>query len=129
LIRKRVLARQERFGAQCAQEHAVRFGGGSNAQSLVAAWPAPCLLHNFLAGDCRDCSPSGQQTSDETAIELTFWNTVKHTKDPAILQTYLDRYPNGAFAGLAQRHDGALGQGSGDEAARAHADHRPSAAT
>ena len=48
-------------------------------------------------------APAGQQqTSDETAIELTFWNTVKDTKDPAILQTYLDRYPNGAFAGLAR---------------------------
>ncbi|MET0688906.1 MAG: hypothetical protein ABWY38_06900 [Methyloceanibacter sp.] len=50
----------------------------------------------------RPSPPAAQQTSDETAIELAFWNTVKDTKDPAILQTYLDRYPNGAFAGLAR---------------------------
>ncbi len=46
--------------------------------------------------------PPGSSQSDETAIELAFWNTVKDTDDPAILQTYLDRYPNGAFAALAR---------------------------
>jgi hypothetical protein len=70
-----------------------------------ALWLPGLLLVFFtisLPVIAETAAPSGQQTSDETAIELTFWNTVKHTKDPAILQTYLDRYPNGAFAGLAR---------------------------
>ncbi len=59
----------------------------------------PILSWPVLA---ETAAPVAQQTSDETAIELAFWNTVKDTKDSAILQTYLDRYPNGAFAGLAR---------------------------
>jgi hypothetical protein len=33
---------------------------------------------------------------------LPFGTRLRTPKDPAILQTYLDRYPNGAFAGLAR---------------------------
>src|SRR5262245_48933116 len=34
-------------------------------------------------------------------MELAFWNAVKDTKSKALLQSYLDRYPAGNFAGLA----------------------------
>lgn len=33
--------------------------------------------------------------------ELLFWNGVKDTKSPAMLQSYLNRFPNGTFSGLA----------------------------
>ncbi|MGI9415651.1 MAG: caspase family protein [Hyphomicrobiales bacterium] len=39
---------------------------------------------------------------DEQTIELTFWNSVKDSADPAVLGTYLNRYPNGVFADLAR---------------------------
>lgn len=64
------------------------------------SWPV--LAETGLPAGHGPAAAAGQGTSDETAIELTFWNSVKDTKDPAILQTYLDRYPNGAFAGLAR---------------------------
>jgi hypothetical protein len=35
-------------------------------------------------------------------IELSFWNSVKDSKSPDMLQSYLDRYPYGNFAGLAR---------------------------
>ena len=35
-------------------------------------------------------------------IELSFWNSVKDSKSPAVLETYLHRYPNGNFARLAR---------------------------
>jgi len=35
-------------------------------------------------------------------IELSFWNAVKDQKSPALLQTYLDRYPGGYFATVAR---------------------------
>ena len=38
----------------------------------------------------------------EQQAELSFWATVKDSKDPATLQLYLDRYPKGAFADLAK---------------------------
>ena len=34
-------------------------------------------------------------------MEVTFWNAVKDSKSKDLLQTYLDRYPSGNFAGLA----------------------------
>jgi hypothetical protein len=35
-------------------------------------------------------------------IELSFWNSVKDSKSPAMLESYLDRYPYGNFSGLAR---------------------------
>jgi hypothetical protein len=40
--------------------------------------------------------------SYDREIELSFWNSVKDSKSPALLQSYLERYPNGNFAGLAR---------------------------
>jgi uncharacterized caspase-like protein len=38
----------------------------------------------------------------EQQAELSFWSTVKDSTDPAVIQTYLDRFPQGTFAALAQ---------------------------
>ena len=35
-------------------------------------------------------------------IELSFWNSVKDSKSPAMLGSYLERYPYGNFSGLAR---------------------------
>jgi adenylate cyclase len=35
-------------------------------------------------------------------IELTFWNSVKDSDDPAMLEAYLEKYPNGEFKALAE---------------------------
>lgn len=35
-------------------------------------------------------------------VELAFWNDVKNSDDPQMLQAYLDQFPNGTFARLAQ---------------------------
>jgi hypothetical protein len=35
-------------------------------------------------------------------IELSYWNSVKDSKSPAMLESYLDRYPNGNFSNLAR---------------------------
>lgn len=36
------------------------------------------------------------------AMELAFWNDVKNSNDPAMLQAYLDQFPKGTFATLAK---------------------------
>jgi hypothetical protein len=38
----------------------------------------------------------------EQQLELTFWLSVKDSTSPAVLATYLDRYPNGEFAAIAR---------------------------
>jgi uncharacterized caspase-like protein len=40
-------------------------------------------------------------TQSDNAVELAFWDSVKDSIDPSLLQTYLDQYPQGLFAKLA----------------------------
>jgi hypothetical protein len=44
-------------------------------------------------------APTGRNYDKE--MEIALWNAVKDSKNPAILKTYLDRFPRGTFAGLA----------------------------
>ena len=46
--------------------------------------------------------PTTMGPNYDKEMEISFWNSVKGSKSPTVLQTYLDRYPNGAFAGLAR---------------------------
>ncbi|MFN3743269.1 MAG: DUF4189 domain-containing protein [Hyphomicrobiaceae bacterium] len=45
--------------------------------------------------------PALAQTPSEAA-ETALWDSVKDSRDPAEVQTYLDRFPNGIFAPLAR---------------------------
>ncbi|HEU0159389.1 MAG TPA: caspase family protein [Hyphomicrobiaceae bacterium] len=45
-------------------------------------------------------APSGRNYDKE--MEIALWDAVKDSKTPAILKTYLDRFPKGTFAGLAR---------------------------
>ena len=50
--------------------------------------------------------------STQAQVELAFWMAVKDTNNPAVLATYLDRYPSGEFATVAraliEHYDGRL---------------------
>ena len=35
-------------------------------------------------------------------IELSFWETVRASDNPALIQAYLEKYPDGEFSALAQ---------------------------
>lgn len=41
-------------------------------------------------------------TGDSAAVELAYWHTVENSQDPAELQAFLKKFPNGAFAEVAQ---------------------------
>jgi Caspase domain len=45
---------------------------------------------------------TGQPASVAQVVEQNFWGIVKDSDNPSVLQTYLDRYPNGKFADLAR---------------------------
>lgn len=47
-----------------------------------------------------DAAPSSAQ--EESNYEIVFWETIKDSKDPKLYQMYLDKYPDGAFAEVAQ---------------------------
>jgi hypothetical protein len=39
---------------------------------------------------------------DPVALEMSFWDSIKNSKDPSDFRAYLDRFPNGTFAALAR---------------------------
>ena len=47
--------------------------------------------------------PAPQPVQDRsTDLELTFWNTIKDSKDLSDYQVYIDQFPKGTFVGLAR---------------------------
>lgn len=52
----------------------------------------------------EDRPPTPSETLDPVAvnIELTFWKSVKDSKDPAMFEAYLEKYPEGEFKTLAE---------------------------
>jgi hypothetical protein len=46
--------------------------------------------------------PATNPANYDREVELSYWNSVKGSKSPTLLQTYLDRYPAGNFADLAR---------------------------
>jgi hypothetical protein len=79
-------------------------------------------------------SPSGPTVEaaasdpEAGAVELTFWDSIKESKDPAEYAAYLERYPGGTFAALAEsRQQSLLQPASGPAAEAAVADPEVSA--
>jgi hypothetical protein len=44
----------------------------------------------------------GTASANQEGVEVTFWNSIKDTKNPQLFEAYLRRYPNGAFADIAR---------------------------
>ena len=75
----------------------------------------------FVAAPTRlAAAPSGKgattttvvQAVDPKAVELSFWDSIKDSKQPDDFRDYLAKYPDGQFAGLANRRIATLSQGS-----------------
>ncbi len=66
--------------------------GQEQSTAKAAGTPAPA------AGSDQKYSGAAANT----AIELAFWNSVKDSKNPALINAYLDQYPNGIFSDLAK---------------------------
>lgn len=62
---------------------------GGGAPTAVAAEPAAP-------------APPAAAGPDPRAIELAFWNGIATSDNPALFESYLERYPNGMFAVVAQ---------------------------
>jgi uncharacterized caspase-like protein len=64
-------------------------------------WEHSALRSKFyFAGAPPPQAPAAAEQSPEQ-IELAYWASVKDSTDPTVLKGYLDRYPDGVFAGLA----------------------------
>ena len=58
--------------------------------------------HSALTAKVYFKPPKPTGPTVDQQIEMSFWDAVKDTHNPAVLQTYLDRYPNGEFATIAR---------------------------
>ncbi|MBK7354741.1 DUF1425 domain-containing protein [Propionivibrio sp.] len=67
------------------------------------------------------------QAVDPKAIELSFWDSIKDSKQAADYQDYLTKYPNGQFAPLASRRVAAMSQTVSRSSDAAPAPYAPSA--
>jgi tetratricopeptide (TPR) repeat protein len=68
---------------------------GYKAEQLIVA----------VARGVTAAAPAGAHApaGDAPSMEVSFWETIKTSTDPADFQAYLDRFPNGTFSTLARR--------------------------
>jgi hypothetical protein len=66
---------------------------GYRAEELVIAVP----------GSSTTASAAAIPAADPTAMERSFWESIKDSNDPSDYQAYLEKYPDGTFAALARR--------------------------
>jgi uncharacterized caspase-like protein len=59
------------------------------------------FTYGSLSGDVVPLVPGAPLTMEQD-VELAFWASVKDSKTPAVLRTYLKRYPDGEFATIAR---------------------------
>ena len=66
------------------------------------------FIYGSLGGDDVALVPAVDKTtadapkaSDDTRLELAFWESIKNGKNPQLFQAYLNRYPKGVFADIA----------------------------
>ena len=73
---------------------------------------APTQLAAASSGGKGVATTTVVQAVDPKAVELSFWESIKDSKQPDDFRDYLSKYPNGQFAGLANRRIATLSQGA-----------------
>ena len=86
--------------AQPIRAFRVRFEGGAPPTEAAPDRPA--------------AKPAGAESSvgDPAAFQLAFWDTIKDSANPAEFAAYLEQYPDGPFAKLAEARRHALVEGA-----------------
>lgn len=65
-------------------------------------WMEGSIEGNFCFKVCVPATVQQVPAADPASIELSFWNSIKDSRNPADFQAYLDKYPNGQFEALAR---------------------------
>jgi adenylate cyclase len=52
--------------------------------------------------DLSQAKPTASAMPADTAVELSFWDSVKGSDNPAMYRAYLEKYPDGNFISLAK---------------------------
>ena len=79
-------------------------------QPDLVAKPAPEPSSRAIASapQTQPAAPSAPDAQTQAALELALWNAVANSNDPVQMNAYLEKYPNGTFAGVAHAKIAAL---------------------
>jgi hypothetical protein len=83
----------------------VRAAVKDKTQGNQIPWESSSLIGDFYfvaPSETIGRSQSPVSAVDPTAIELSFWETIKNSHNPEDFRAYLQQYPNGRFAALAR---------------------------
>lgn len=90
------------------RDDVMRATGGKQEPFVYGSLPGSRLFLAAQTAQEADPKPApaanvaNPQTNTQLAVELAYWNTIKESMNPAAVQSYLDRFPNGQFVVLAQ---------------------------
>jgi hypothetical protein len=78
--------------------------GGAGAFWLTRPAPPPPQAPSLLPVNQQQASqqPGPQPSTDSARLEGDLWDSVKNSNDPAMVQSYLTKYPGGTFAAVAK---------------------------
>ncbi|MBL6929167.1 MAG: TRAP transporter large permease subunit [Rhodospirillales bacterium] len=80
----------------------VRREVAKQTDGLQVPWESSSLTRNFyFRPEQRTPADASLQTQPKS-IETTYWESIRGSRDKAVLRAYLTRYPNGAYSGLAK---------------------------
>jgi uncharacterized caspase-like protein len=84
----------------------VRIAVAERTHNAQMPWESSSLMGDFIFNPKQPDAP--QPAFDSAALEarqaeIAFWNAVASSSNPADFEDYLAHYPNGEYAGLAQR--------------------------
>lgn len=65
----------------------------------------PAAIAQATRGVIMAPPPPGPQSDQLGPYELSFWETIRNSENPAEYRAYLDAYPNGRFASLARTRE------------------------
>lgn len=103
LTRVRQQVKEQTNGKQIPWDHS------SLTQDYYFLGPTTVVITPPAAPAAAPAKPAGV---DPMAVQLSFWESVRSSQDPADFEEYLKQYPDGKFAAIAKRRLAALRSGS-----------------
>ncbi len=79
----------------------VRVGVEGQTGGAQTPWEESSLRGDFYFVPKESTPVAAQESPKQSDREALFWNSVKDSASPALLQAYIDRYPEGTFTSLA----------------------------
>jgi hypothetical protein len=71
--------------------------------SKQVPWEASSLVGTFYFSAPKSEGTADESKAEPAAIELSYWESIKNSRDPEDFKAYLEKYPKGQFAAIARR--------------------------